>query len=100
MDGEAGKGQSEKTECAFLCSRDKGSVGISAAKNSESVAGIALTTFKGRQACLARLFNGPDSEKMIDPVKTTSLVKPVGPKSSTIDLSGDNGNSAAAPLRG
>ncbi len=38
---------------------------------------------QGRQAGLARLFEGPDGDTLIDPEKTTALGKPVGKDSST-----------------
>ena len=50
---------------------------------------VSAYDHQGRQARLARLFQGPDSDMLIDPEKTTALGKPVGKDSSTKTWQGD-----------
>jgi PQQ-dependent dehydrogenase (methanol/ethanol family) len=86
MDGEAGKGQSG-TDAPFVF-KDKVLVGISGGEFG--VRGwISAYNIKDGKLVWRGQSTGPDSETLIDPVKTTSLGKPVGPNSSTSTWQGD-----------
>src|SRR5712671_1376653 len=86
MDGEAGKGQSG-TDAPFVF-KDKVLVGISGGEFG--VRGwISAYNIKDGKLAWRGFSMGPDSDTLIDPVKTTSLGKPVGPDSSTSTWQGD-----------
>jgi lanthanide-dependent methanol dehydrogenase len=86
MDGEAGKGQSG-TDAPFVF-KDKVLVGISGGEFG--VRGwVSAYNIKDGKLVWRGQSTGPDSETLIDPVKTTSLGKPVGPNSSTSTWQGD-----------
>src|SRR3984893_17073041 len=86
MDGEAGKGQSG-TDAPFVF-KDKVLVGISGGEFG--VRGwVSAYNIKDGKLVWRGFSTGPDSETLIDPVKTTSLGKPVGPDSSNSTWQGD-----------
>ncbi len=86
MDGEAGKGQSG-TDAPFVF-KDKVLVGISGGEFG--VRGwVSAYNIKDGKLVWRGYSEGPDSDTLIDPVKTTSLGKPVGPDSSTSTWQGD-----------
>src|SRR5712672_3906407 len=86
MDGEAGKGQSG-TDAPFVF-KDKVLVGISGGEFG--VRGwISAYNIKDGKLVWRGFSEGPDADTLIDPVKTTSLGKPVGPDSSTSTWQGD-----------
>jgi PQQ-dependent dehydrogenase (methanol/ethanol family) len=86
MDGEAGKGQSG-TDAPFVF-KDKVLVGISGGEFG--VRGwVSAYNIKDGKLVWRGFSEGPDSDTLIDPVKTTSLGKPVGPDSSTSTWQGD-----------
>jgi lanthanide-dependent methanol dehydrogenase len=86
MDGEAGKGQSG-TDAPFVF-KDKVLVGISGGEFG--VRGwVSAYNIKDGKLVWRAFSEGPDSDTLIDPAKTTSLGKPVGPDSSTSTWQGD-----------
>jgi lanthanide-dependent methanol dehydrogenase len=86
MDGEAGKGQSG-TDAPFVF-KDKVLVGVSGGEFG--VRGwVSAYNIKDGKLIWRGYSEGPDSDTLIDPVKTTSLGKPVGPNSSTSTWEGD-----------
>ncbi len=86
MDGEAGKGQSG-TDAPFVF-KDKVLVGVSGGEFG--VRGwVSAYNIKDGKLAWRAFSEGPDSDTLIDPVKTTSLGKPVGPNSSTSTWQGD-----------
>ncbi|MGB8604469.1 methanol/ethanol family PQQ-dependent dehydrogenase [Bradyrhizobium sp.] len=86
MDGEAGKGQSG-TDAPFVF-KDKVLVGVSGGEFG--VRGwVSAYNIKDGRLVWRGFSEGPDSDTLIDPVKTTSLGKPVGPNSSTSTWVGD-----------
>ncbi len=86
MDGEAGKGQSG-TDAPFVY-KDKVLVGVSGGEFG--VRGwVSAYNIKDGKLVWRGFSEGPDSDTLIDPVKTTSLGKPVGPDSSTSTWQGD-----------
>src|SRR5271169_3307719 len=86
MDGEAGKGQSG-TDAPFVY-KDKVLVGVSGGEFG--VRGwVSAYNIKDGKLAWRGFSEGPDSDTLIDPVKTTSLGKPVGPDSSTSTWQGD-----------
>jgi lanthanide-dependent methanol dehydrogenase len=86
MDGEAGKGQSG-TDAPFVY-KDKVLVGVSGGEFG--VRGwVSAYNIKDGKLAWRGYSEGPDSDTLIDPVKTTSLGKPVGPDSSTSTWQGD-----------
>ena len=86
MDGEAGKGQSG-TDAPFVF-KDKVLVGVSGGEFG--VRGwVSAYNIKDGKLVWRGFSEGPDSDTLIDPVKTTSLGKPVGPNSSTSTWVGD-----------
>jgi PQQ-dependent dehydrogenase (methanol/ethanol family) len=86
MDGEAGKGQSG-TDAPFVF-KDKVLVGISGGEFG--VRGwVSAYNIKDGKLVWRAFSEGPDSDTLIDPVKTTALGKPVGPNSSTSTWQGD-----------
>jgi PQQ-dependent dehydrogenase (methanol/ethanol family) len=86
MDGEAGKGQSG-TDAPFVF-KDKVLVGISGGEFG--VRGwVSAYNIKDGKLAWRGFSEGPDADTLIDPVKTTSLGKPVGPDSSTSTWQGD-----------
>src|SRR5712672_1766036 len=86
MDGEAGKGQSG-TDAPFVF-KDKVLVGISGGEFG--VRGwVSAYNIKDGKLIWRGFSEGPDADTLIDPVKTTSLGKPVGPDSSTSTWQGD-----------
>src|ERR1700737_3715275 len=86
MNGEAGKGQSG-TDAPFVF-KDKVLVGISGGEFG--VRGwVSAYNIKDGKLVWRGFSTGPDSETLIDPVKTTALGKPVGPDSSTSTWQGD-----------
>src|SRR6201991_511736 len=86
MDGEAGKGQSG-TDAPFVY-KDKVLVGVSGGEFG--VRGwVSAYNIKDGKLVWRGFSEGPDSDTLIDPVKTTSLGKPVGPNSSTSTWQGD-----------
>src|SRR6266851_6538532 len=86
MDGEAGKGQSG-TDAPFVF-KDKVLVGVSGGEFG--VRGwVSAYNIKDGKLVWRGFSEGPDSDTLIDPVKTTSLGKPVGPNSSTSTWQGD-----------
>jgi lanthanide-dependent methanol dehydrogenase len=86
MDGEAGKGQSG-TDAPFVY-KDKVLVGVSGGEFG--VRGwISAYDIKDGKLVWRGYSEGPDSDTLIDPEKTTSLGKPVGPNSSTSTWEGD-----------
>ena len=86
MDGEAGKGQSG-TDAPFVY-KDKVLVGISGGEFG--VRGcVSAYNIKDGKLAWRGYSEGPDTEMLIDPDKTTSLGKPVGPNSSTSTWQGD-----------
>jgi lanthanide-dependent methanol dehydrogenase len=86
MDGEAGKGQSG-TDAPFVF-KDKVLVGISGGEFG--VRGwVSAYNIKDGKLVWRAFSEGPDSDTLIDPVKTTALGKPVGPDSSTSTWQGD-----------
>jgi len=86
MDGEAGKGQSG-TDAPFVY-KDKVLVGVSGGEFG--VRGwVSAYNIKDGKLVWRGFSAGPDSDTLIDPVKTTSLGKPVGPDSSTSTWQGD-----------
>jgi lanthanide-dependent methanol dehydrogenase len=86
MDGEAGKGQSG-TDAPFVF-KDKVLVGISGGEFG--VRGwVSAYNIKDGKLVWRGFSEGPDSDTLIDPVKTTALGKPVGPDSSTSTWEGD-----------
>jgi PQQ-dependent dehydrogenase (methanol/ethanol family) len=86
MDGEAGKGQSG-TDAPFVY-KDKVLVGVSGGEFG--VRGwVSAYNIKDGKLAWRGYSEGPDSDTLIDPVKTTSLGKPVGPNSSTSTWEGD-----------
>jgi lanthanide-dependent methanol dehydrogenase len=86
MDGEAGKGQSG-TDAPFVF-KDKVLVGISGGEFG--VRGwVSAYNIKDGKLVWRGFSEGPDSDTLIDPVKTTSLGKPVGANSSTSTWEGD-----------
>src|ERR1700681_4527816 len=86
MDGEAGKGQSG-TDAPFVY-KDKVLVGISGGEFGVRGWVSAYNISDGKLAWRG-YSEGPDSEMLVDPDKTTSLGKPVGPNSSTSTWEGD-----------
>src|SRR6516162_2811300 len=86
MDGEAGKGQSG-TDAPFVF-KDKVLVGISGGEFG--VRGwVSAYNIKDGKLVWRGYSEGPDSDTLIDPDKTTSLGKPVGKDSSTSTWEGD-----------
>src|SRR5271170_2109467 len=86
MDGEAGKGQSG-TDAPFVY-KDKVLVGISGGEFG--VRGwVSAYNIKDGKLAWRGYSEGPDSDTLIDPAKTTSLGKPVGPDSGTNTWQGD-----------
>jgi PQQ-dependent dehydrogenase (methanol/ethanol family) len=86
MDGEAGKGQSG-TDAPFVY-KDKVLVGVSGGEFG--VRGwVSAYDIKDGKLAWRGYSEGPDSDTLIDPAKTTSLGKPVGPNSSTSTWEGD-----------
>jgi lanthanide-dependent methanol dehydrogenase len=86
MDGEAGKGQSG-TDAPFVY-KDKVLVGVSGGEFG--VRGwVSAYNIKDGKLAWRGYSEGPDSDTLIDPEKTTSLGKPVGPNSSTSTWEGD-----------
>jgi PQQ-dependent dehydrogenase (methanol/ethanol family) len=86
MDGEAGKGQSG-TDAPFVF-KDKVLVGISGGEFG--VRGwVSAYNIKDGKLVWRGYAEGPDSDTLIDPDKTTSLGKPVGKDSSTSTWEGD-----------
>jgi lanthanide-dependent methanol dehydrogenase len=86
MDGEAGKGQSG-TDAPFVF-KDKVLIGVSGGEFG--VRGwVSAYNIKDGKLAWRGFSEGPDSDTLIDPVKTTSLGKPVGPDSSTSTWQGD-----------
>jgi lanthanide-dependent methanol dehydrogenase len=86
MDGEAGKGQSG-TDAPFVF-KDKVLVGISGGEFG--VRGwVSAYNIKDGKLVWRGFSEGPDSDTLIDPDKTTSLGKPVGKDSSTSTWEGD-----------
>ncbi len=86
MDGEAGKGQSG-TDAPFVF-KDKVLVGVSGGEFG--VRGwVSAYNIKDGKLAWRAFSEGPDSDTLIDPVKTTALGKPVGPNSSTSTWQGD-----------
>ena len=86
MDGEAGKGQSG-TDAPFVF-KDKVLVGVSGGEFG--VRGwVSAYNIKDGKLAWRGFSEGPDSDTLIDPVKTTALGKPVGPNSSTSTWQGD-----------
>jgi lanthanide-dependent methanol dehydrogenase len=86
MDGEAGKGQSG-TDAPFVY-KDKVLVGVSGGEFG--VRGwVSAYNIKDGKLVWRGFSEGPDSDTLIDPEKTTSLGKPVGPDSSTSTWQGD-----------
>jgi PQQ-dependent dehydrogenase (methanol/ethanol family) len=86
MDGEAGKGQSG-TDAPFVF-KDKVLVGVSGGEFG--VRGwVSAYNIKDGKLVWRAFSEGPDSDTLIDPNKTTALGKPVGPDSSTSTWQGD-----------
>ncbi|MFZ3376231.1 MAG: methanol/ethanol family PQQ-dependent dehydrogenase, partial [Chthoniobacterales bacterium] len=86
MDGEAGKGQSG-TDAPFVF-KDKVLVGVSGGEFG--VRGwVSAYNIKDGKLAWRGFSEGPDSDTLIDPVKTTALGKPVGADSSTSTWQGD-----------
>src|SRR6202043_2817438 len=86
MDGEAGKGQSG-TDAPFVF-KDKVLVGVSGGEFG--VRGwVSAYNIKDGKLAWRAFSEGPDSDTLIDPAKTMSLGKPVGPDSSTSTWQGD-----------
>ena len=86
MDGEAGKGQSG-TDAPFVY-KDKVLIGVSGGEFG--VRGwVSAYNIKDGKLAWRGYSEGPDSDTLIDPDKTTSLGKPVGPDSSTSTWQGD-----------
>src|SRR2546421_3062402 len=86
MDGAAGKGQSG-TDAPFVF-KDKVLVGISGGEFG--VKGwVSAYNIKDGKLVWRAFSEGPDSDMLIDPNKTTSLGKPVGPNSSLSTWQGD-----------
>jgi PQQ-dependent dehydrogenase (methanol/ethanol family) len=86
MDGEAGKGQSG-TDAPFVF-KDKVLVGVSGGEFG--VRGwVSAYNIKDGKLAWRGYSEGPDSDTLIDPEKTTALGKPVGPNSSTSTWEGD-----------
>jgi PQQ-dependent dehydrogenase (methanol/ethanol family) len=86
MDGEAGKGQSG-TDAPFVF-KDKVLVGVSGGEFG--VRGwVSAYNIKDGKLVWRGFSEGPDSDTLIDPVKTTALGKPVGPDSSISTWQGD-----------
>ena len=86
MDGEAGKGQSG-TDAPFVY-KDKVLVGVSGGEFGV-LGWVSAYNIKDGKLVWRGFSAGPDSDTLIDPVKTTSLGKPVGPDSSTSTWQGD-----------
>ena len=85
MDGEAGKGQSG-TDAPFVF-KDKVLVGVSGGEFG--VRGwVSAYNIKDGKLAWRGFSEGPDSDTLIDPVKTTALGKPVGPEFIDLDLAG------------
>ena len=83
MDGEAGKGQSG-TDAPFVY-KDKVLVGISGGEFG--VRGwVSAYNVKDGKLAWRGYSEGPDADTLIDPDKTTSLGKPVGPNLVDLDL--------------
>ncbi|MFI5012840.1 MAG: methanol/ethanol family PQQ-dependent dehydrogenase [Hyphomicrobiales bacterium] len=86
MDGEPGKGQSG-TDAPFIF-KDKVFVGISGGEFG--VRGwVSAYNIKDGKLAWRAYSEGPDSDTLIDPTKTTELGKPVGPDSSIKTWQGD-----------
>ncbi len=86
MDGEAGKGQSG-TDAPFVF-KDKVLVGVSGGEFG--VRGwVSAYNIKDGKLVWRGFSEGPDSDTLIDPVKTTALGKPVGQNSSISTWQGD-----------
>ena len=86
MDGEAGKGQSG-TDAPFVFG-DKVLVGVSGGEFG--VRGwVSAYNMKDGSLAWRGYSEGPDSDTLIDPEKTMSLGKPVGPNSSIKTWEGD-----------
>jgi lanthanide-dependent methanol dehydrogenase len=86
MDGEAGKGQSG-TDAPFVF-KDKVLVGVSGGEFG--VRGwVSAYNIKDGKLVWRGFSEGPDSDTLIDPAKTTALGKPVGPNSSISTWEGD-----------
>jgi len=86
MDGEAGKGQSG-TDAPFVF-KDKVLVGVSGGEFG--VRGwVSAYNIKDGKLVWRGFSEGPDSDTLIDPAKTTALGKPVGPNSSISTWQGD-----------
>src|SRR5277367_3962150 len=79
MDGEAGKGQSG-TDAPFIF-KDKVLIGVSGGEFGVRGWVAAYATSDGKQIWRA-WSEGPDSDVLVDPQKTTELGKPVGADSS------------------
>ncbi len=86
MDGEAGKGQSG-TDAPFIF-KDKVFVGVSGGEFG--VRGwVSAYNIKDGKLAWRAYSEGPDSDTLIDPAKTTELGKPVGENSSIKTWQGD-----------
>jgi len=86
MDGEAGKGQSG-TDAPFIF-KDKVFVGVSGGEFG--VRGwVSAYNIKDGKLAWRAYSEGPDSDTLIDPQKTTELGKPVGENSSLKTWQGD-----------
>src|SRR5260370_6147375 len=97
MDGEAGKGQSG-TDAPFVF-KDKVLVGVSGGEFG--VRGwVSAYNIKDGKLAWRGYSAGPDSDTLIDPVKTTALGKPVGPDSSTSTWQGDQWKIGGGPTWG
>ena len=85
MDGEAGKGQSG-TDAPFVY-KDKVLIGVSGGEFG--VRGwVSAYNIKDGKLAWRGYSEGPDADTLIDPEKTTSLGKPVGPELVDLDLAG------------
>src|ERR1700756_3658268 len=97
MDGEAGKGQSG-TDAPFVF-KDKVLVGISGGEFG--VRGwVSAYNIKDGKLAWRGFSEGPDADTLIDPDKTTSLGKPVGPNSSTSTWEGNQWKIGGGPAWG
>src|SRR5689334_21092777 len=86
MDGEAGRGQSG-TYARFIF---KGKVLVGVSGGEVGVRGwVSAYNIKDGKLVWRGYSEGPDSDTLIDPEKTTSLGKPVGPDSSIKTWQGD-----------
>ena len=83
--GDPKKGETGTS--APMVIKDKVIVGISGGEFGVQCH-VTAYEHQDRQAGLARLFDGPDSQILIDPAKTTQLGKPVGADFEPEDLAG------------